>query len=245
MTFCHAARKGGYNGSHWPKHVRASALLDVKEIFAERDEVFGPRWQAQRDTAFEMLRPARRKAAWCCASRRSPQRFGRGSASPCLCVWPGWSTNRISREGTRPPMSTDGHRWKYRWRSSPLGRRGTEAETPVNPCPSWPSVVELLFLGLHSKPPVQSSGSTIHSGEPPRAQGTQRKWGHLSRRRPQRCGPVRRDSKAGQGRPRHGDRLREDQAEERAAAGRIDWEAHLVRRGRTGDGAPVGAEADG
>ena len=29
MTFCHAARKRGYNGSHWPKHVRASALLDV------------------------------------------------------------------------------------------------------------------------------------------------------------------------------------------------------------------------
>ena len=30
MTFCHAARKGGDIGSHWPKHVRASALLDVK-----------------------------------------------------------------------------------------------------------------------------------------------------------------------------------------------------------------------
>ena len=28
MTFCHAARKGGYIGSHWPNHVRASALLD-------------------------------------------------------------------------------------------------------------------------------------------------------------------------------------------------------------------------
>ena len=28
MTFCHAARKGGNIGSHWPKHVRASALLD-------------------------------------------------------------------------------------------------------------------------------------------------------------------------------------------------------------------------
>ena len=32
MTFCHAARKGGYNGSHWPKHVRASALLDVLSV---------------------------------------------------------------------------------------------------------------------------------------------------------------------------------------------------------------------
>src|SRR3990172_652513 len=29
MTICHEARKGGYIGSHWPKHVRASALLDV------------------------------------------------------------------------------------------------------------------------------------------------------------------------------------------------------------------------
>jgi hypothetical protein len=28
MTICHDARKGGYIGSHWPNHVRASALLD-------------------------------------------------------------------------------------------------------------------------------------------------------------------------------------------------------------------------
>src|SRR5439155_5211457 len=28
MTVCHAARKGRYIGSHWPNHVRASALLD-------------------------------------------------------------------------------------------------------------------------------------------------------------------------------------------------------------------------
>ena len=28
MTICHAIRKGGYIGSHWPNHVRASALLD-------------------------------------------------------------------------------------------------------------------------------------------------------------------------------------------------------------------------
>ena len=28
MTFCHDARKGRYIGSHWPNHVRASALLD-------------------------------------------------------------------------------------------------------------------------------------------------------------------------------------------------------------------------
>ncbi len=28
MTFCHDARKGGYIGSHWLNHVRASALLD-------------------------------------------------------------------------------------------------------------------------------------------------------------------------------------------------------------------------
>ena len=29
MTVCHDARKGRYIGSHWPNHVRASALLDV------------------------------------------------------------------------------------------------------------------------------------------------------------------------------------------------------------------------
>jgi hypothetical protein len=29
VTVCHDARKGGYVGSHWPNHVRASALLDV------------------------------------------------------------------------------------------------------------------------------------------------------------------------------------------------------------------------
>ena len=29
VTVCHEARKGGYIGSYWPKHVRASALLDV------------------------------------------------------------------------------------------------------------------------------------------------------------------------------------------------------------------------
>jgi len=29
VTICHKARKGGYIGSHWPNHVRASALLDV------------------------------------------------------------------------------------------------------------------------------------------------------------------------------------------------------------------------
>ena len=28
MTFCHDARKSRYIGSHWPNHVRASALLD-------------------------------------------------------------------------------------------------------------------------------------------------------------------------------------------------------------------------
>jgi len=28
VPVCHDARKGGYDGSHWPKHVRASALLD-------------------------------------------------------------------------------------------------------------------------------------------------------------------------------------------------------------------------
>ena len=28
MTICHDARKGRYTGSHWPKHIRASALLD-------------------------------------------------------------------------------------------------------------------------------------------------------------------------------------------------------------------------
>jgi len=30
MTVCHDARKGRYIGSHWPNHVRASALLDLK-----------------------------------------------------------------------------------------------------------------------------------------------------------------------------------------------------------------------
>jgi len=29
VTVCHDARKGGYIGSHWPNHVRASALLGV------------------------------------------------------------------------------------------------------------------------------------------------------------------------------------------------------------------------
>jgi hypothetical protein len=29
VAVCHAARKGRYDGSYWPKHVRASALLDV------------------------------------------------------------------------------------------------------------------------------------------------------------------------------------------------------------------------
>ena len=29
MTFCHDARKGRNIGSHWPKHVRASAPLDL------------------------------------------------------------------------------------------------------------------------------------------------------------------------------------------------------------------------
>ena len=29
MTVCHGARKGRHTGSHWPNHVRASALLDV------------------------------------------------------------------------------------------------------------------------------------------------------------------------------------------------------------------------
>src|SRR3974390_1937954 len=31
MTVCHDARKGRYIGSHWPNHVRASALLDGKK----------------------------------------------------------------------------------------------------------------------------------------------------------------------------------------------------------------------
>jgi hypothetical protein len=34
MTFCHDARKGRYLGSHWPNHVRASALLDQSEVSA-------------------------------------------------------------------------------------------------------------------------------------------------------------------------------------------------------------------
>src|ERR1017187_5039729 len=32
MTICHDARKGRYTGSHWPKHIRASALLDVSAV---------------------------------------------------------------------------------------------------------------------------------------------------------------------------------------------------------------------
>ena len=35
MTFCHATRKGGYIGSHWPNHVRASALLGVSSPFRD------------------------------------------------------------------------------------------------------------------------------------------------------------------------------------------------------------------
>src|SRR3989441_5625180 len=33
VTVCHDARKGRYTGSHWPNHVRASALLDVNQQF--------------------------------------------------------------------------------------------------------------------------------------------------------------------------------------------------------------------
>ena len=40
MTFCHAARKGRYIGSHWPNHVRASALLDGGQS-GERSEQQG------------------------------------------------------------------------------------------------------------------------------------------------------------------------------------------------------------
>src|SRR2546422_943374 len=32
MTVCHNARKGCHTGSHWPNHVRASALLDVQRL---------------------------------------------------------------------------------------------------------------------------------------------------------------------------------------------------------------------
>jgi len=32
VTICHDARKGGYTGSHWPKHVRASTPLDSQPI---------------------------------------------------------------------------------------------------------------------------------------------------------------------------------------------------------------------
>jgi len=28
VTICHEVRKGGHDGSHWPKHWRASSLLD-------------------------------------------------------------------------------------------------------------------------------------------------------------------------------------------------------------------------
>jgi hypothetical protein len=36
MTFCHDARKGRYIGSHWPNHVRASALLDQLQAGAPK-----------------------------------------------------------------------------------------------------------------------------------------------------------------------------------------------------------------
>jgi hypothetical protein len=39
VTVCHEARKGGYVGSHWPKHVRASALLD--RIYSDLVWFFG------------------------------------------------------------------------------------------------------------------------------------------------------------------------------------------------------------
>ena len=37
MTVCHATRKGGHNGSHWPKHKRASALLGCFCALLDRD----------------------------------------------------------------------------------------------------------------------------------------------------------------------------------------------------------------
>jgi hypothetical protein len=39
MTVCHDARKGRYDGSHWPNHVRASALLDQHSVSAEKERV--------------------------------------------------------------------------------------------------------------------------------------------------------------------------------------------------------------
>src|SRR5882724_4925106 len=41
MAFCHETRKGGHIGSHWPNHVRASALLDVKGFLSL---IFEPRF---------------------------------------------------------------------------------------------------------------------------------------------------------------------------------------------------------
>ena len=34
MAICHAARKGGYIGSHWFKHHRASSPLDVSSLLS-------------------------------------------------------------------------------------------------------------------------------------------------------------------------------------------------------------------
>lgn len=38
MTVCHKAQKGRYVGSHWPNHVRASALLDVFAVKLDSHE---------------------------------------------------------------------------------------------------------------------------------------------------------------------------------------------------------------
>jgi len=43
MTVCHVARKGGYIGSHWPNHVRASALLDVLCGLIDEEFCLAPR----------------------------------------------------------------------------------------------------------------------------------------------------------------------------------------------------------
>ena len=75
MTFCHDARKGRYIGSHWPNHVRASALLDhsyCETAFKPtnaRQRYCGRKCCIAEYDAENRDRVAKRKAAYYAANR--------------------------------------------------------------------------------------------------------------------------------------------------------------------------------